>query len=173
GEVFGHRTFFGPVPVPIDRIVNELEGEKRNAQRQKRVSPVQGIVGGIAPVQSRQEIAILEQSQKQDRLSDAEPADPGRGSIETAAQRLPEENRQASGSGNSSKLSIGKVGEEQAAAGKDHPRPQQRACRPANNGARDQEQKVVVPGVEYHVSPTGVAGRWRRDDFMRLSAAFQ
>ena len=59
-QVFADGAFFGPVPVAIHRVVDELKREKRNAQRQKRVLPVEGIVRRIVPEKPGQEIAIFE-----------------------------------------------------------------------------------------------------------------
>src|ERR1041385_5516672 len=60
GEIISEFSGRGDAAVTVDRIMNELECEKRNSQGQKCAGPVNGIVLGNSKNQTAEEIPIFE-----------------------------------------------------------------------------------------------------------------
>jgi hypothetical protein len=102
------------------------------------------------PNETRQEIPILEDSQKQYRLDHPNRAKPRSRLVKSADQRLPQENAQTSGTDHSTQLCVGKIQKKEAAARENHQGAVACIQNPEQHRAGQEKKKVVVPGIEDH-----------------------
>ena len=102
------------------------------------------------PDETREEIAIFEDDEKENGLHHAKPAEPGSGLVETADERFPKKDEKAGGADGSAQLRVGKIDEEETTAENNDPRTKIRARNAKKNGGGKEKEKVVVPGIKNH-----------------------
>ena len=83
--------------------------------------PVYRIVARRGPDQPGNKITILKYAEKQDGLNDANTAKPRAWPVESAYKRFPEEYQYARCANGTTKLGVGKIDKESAAADDDNP----------------------------------------------------
>jgi hypothetical protein len=136
--------------------VQKFESKERNPKRQESFVPIKRVLTLHGPDQAREEVAVLEDDEKQNCLDNTERAKPGGRLVESADEGFPQKNEKASRSNDPTQLCVRKIDEEKAAARDDYPWPDARSRNAENDGGGKQKKKVVVPSIEDHERESAV-----------------